>query len=290
MKAPLTKKRAAWAAQFKPQVLRGKPILPNAGLTAWYVKKLEKIAADLHEEVKKEIAALFGDEGPRLTYAQDASLSSQARILLNKMRQRASAFLDERAKDLAKQMIHRVNRANSATAYESLKDLSGGLSLKTTAISGQMRETMKAMIAENVSLIRSIGTKHHEKIEGAVMRSIVQGRGLADLVPEIETIGSVTRNRARIIAVDQTKKVNAAIGRQRMQDCGVQEFEWNISGRSAVHRRLHAAYHKKMFRYDDPPIVDEKTNRCGFPGEEPGCNCFQVPVIRFNTENQGASA
>lgn len=282
MKAPLTKSRAEWAAQFKPKVLRGKPIRPNAGLAAWYAKKLEKIAADLHEEVSKEIASLYKAEGSHLGYSQDASLSSQSRILLSKLRKRTQSFLDEKAKDLADQMIARSSRANSAAAHESLKELSGGLSLKTTAISGKMRETMKALIADNVSLIRSIGTKHHEKIEGAVMRSIVQGRGLADLVPEIEKIGSVTRNKARGIAIDQTKKINAAIGRQRMQDCGMQEFEWNVSGQSVVHRRLHQNYHKKIFRYDDPPIIDEKTNERGFPGHLPGCNCYEVPVIRFD--------
>lgn len=281
----LTRSRAAWAKQFQVPVVKGGLIVPNAGVTDWYRTKMERLIFELNEETQKEIVRVFRAEG--FGYAMDASLPSQARITLNRLKGRMEAFLAGKAKDLAEQMLGRANRANSATVHESLKDMSGGLSLKTSTISGTMRETMKAIIGENVSLIRSIGATHHSKVEGAVMRSIVQGRGLADLVPEIHDIGGVSLARARIIALDQTKKANTIIGAQRMLDLGISWAEWMHSPRSKIPRTYHAAsapagLNGLIFRLDDPPVIDQKTGEKGMPGQLPGCNCLWRPALRFD--------
>ncbi|MFU1946142.1 phage head morphogenesis protein, partial [Bordetella avium] len=75
---------------------------------------------------------------------------------------------------------------------------------------------MQASTAENVGLIKSIPAKFQERIQGIVLRSIQSGgQGTATIFEEIQKLGQVTKDRARLIAVDQTRKVSTAINNER---------------------------------------------------------------------------
>lgn len=290
-KLPLSKSRAEWAEQFKVQTLKGGVVTPNAGVRDWYEKKLVRIISDLAKQSEKDITRLFKAEGGDLGYSEDASLPSQARILLNRLKARMVRFLDRKVDDLVDQMIARATRSNSGMLHQSLKELSGGLTLKTTMVSGRLKETLKALTTENVSKIKSIGAEHHAKIEQAVMRSITNGGGLKELVPAIQKIGDVSVGRARAIAVDQTKKANIVISSQRMMDLGVQYFEWVVSSLSVNHRKWHemkfpAGLCGGIFRLDDPPVIDPKTGERGLPGQLPNCNCRMRAVMKFDRETE----
>lgn len=275
-------KKAAWARQFQPKLIKGAPVGTNAGVSAWYAVQLEGLAAAMHEATQKELLRLFRAEGSELGFSQDASLASQARILLNKLRRRFGSVFEQKALSLAESMLRRSNRANASAVHESLKELSGGLSIKTSFISGKLAEQMKAAVTENVSYIRSIRSEYHTQLEGAVMRSITSGNGLADLVPELQKLGEVTRTRAHFIALDQTKRANAFLTRQRLADAGVTHFRWIYTGRSKIPREFHRdVLANRVFRLDDPPVVDPKTNRRGFPGDLINCRCEMEPVIKF---------
>jgi uncharacterized protein with gpF-like domain len=194
----LTKKRAAWAAQFKRRGVAGSPVAPNAGVEDWYMKELARLTAAISETALLEIEKLFRAEGQALGYSEDASLSSQARITMNSLRRSFARLFARKADDLADGMIRRASRANAAGVHASLKELSGGLAIKTNFISGKLGETLKAAVAENVGLIRSIPQEYLTRVEGAVMRSITTGNGLADLVPELRKLGDLTVTRARL--------------------------------------------------------------------------------------------
>lgn len=306
----LTKKRAAWAEQFKPKVLRGTPIKTNAGVSAWYAEQLVKLADEMHRETLAGISRLFKAEGQTHGYSQDAtasraaergrvplpkgfsedaSLASQARILLNRLKREIGSLFEKKALDLAWGMLNRSNKANAASVHQSLKELSGGLSIKTNFISGKLKESLKASVAENVSYISSIRSEYHTKIEGAVMRSITSGNGLADLVPELEKIGGVSRTRAHFIALDQTRKANKTLTRQRLLDAGVTHFRWIHTGRSKVPRPLHRdVLNGRIYPFDKPPVIDAGGQR-GFPGDLPNCTCDMEPVVLFDEGEEAAT-
>lgn len=285
----LTSKREAWARQFKPRVLRGKPIPANSGVASWYAEKLEALARELDEATRKEVSRLFRAEGQGLGYSQDASLASQSRILMNSLRRRMESLFSNKAEEFAEGMLKRASKANSAALHTSLKDLSGGVSLKTNFISGKLKERLKASVTENVGLISSIKEDYLGKVEGAVMRSVTTGNGLQDLVPQLEKIGGLSKNRARFIALDQTRKANAFIARQRMEDIGIKKFEWVHSGGSQKPRDYHRERHPNglnggIFSFDDPPVIDTATGEKGFPGQLVNCKCSMVPIIEFEQE------
>ena len=76
----------------------------------------------------------------------------------------------------------------------------------------------------------------------------------------------------------RSENVNAS----RLQSLGVEEYVWIATGGERYPRPLH--HHKlngQTFRYDDPPVIDEKTGVRGKPGDLIGCRCRQRAVLNF---------
>src|SRR5690606_15281487 len=108
-----------------------------------------------------------------------------------------------KAKYLAQTMINGASDVSKSTLHFSLKQLSGGRSLKTGVVPEGMEDVTAASIAENVSLIRSIPQKYFTNITGDVMRSITTANGLEYLIPKINKYAGETSRRAKNIALDQ---------------------------------------------------------------------------------------
>ncbi len=279
----LTNKKQAWVDQFKPTaVIKGTPLNYNAAIQLRYERQLERLVNEMVESTKKKITRLFNGEPAQEFFAEDASISSQARILTNALTSQFTELFKKKSRPLAEQMVGDTNKVAKSNLHQSLKDLSGGLTIKTDIMTGPLRDVMKATVSENVSLIRSIPKQYMTQVEGAVMRSISQGNGLQDLIPFLEKQGEITKRRAKNIALDQTRKAYNGINKGRMEALGVEEYEWLHSGGGQHPREEHIAMSGNIYRLDDPPVIDSKTGERGIPGQAINCKCRMRPVIRFN--------
>jgi SPP1 gp7 family putative phage head morphogenesis protein len=92
--------------------------------------------------------------------------------------------------------------------------------------------------------------------------------GLAD---EIKAIGDVTDSRAKLIARDQTSKMNGAMTMLRQTSLGISRYIWQTAGDERV-REEHADLDGQAFAWDAPPSE-------GNPGEPVNCRCVAIPVI-----------
>lgn len=56
----------------------------------------------------------------------------------------------------------------------------------------------------------------------------------------------------------------------------VDKFIWKTitDGRE---RELHKQLNNTTWRYDDPPVIDERTGQKGLPGETYNCRCDAIP-------------
>ena len=43
----------------------------------------------------------------------------------------------------------------------------------------------------------------------------------------------------------------------------------------------HIAMSGKIYRFDEPPIINSKTGQRGFPSDLPGCRCKILPITNF---------
>lgn len=289
----LTNRRTQWAKARKHDgTMRGKRLALPAGVADRYARKLERLADLMTKTTRKEIEALYAhpdvakhfEKIAPVKVAMDISPSSQARILTNALKDRFEQLFGRAAKPLAEQMVSQADDASARATYQSLKELSGGLSLKTDILTGSMAEFMTATVAENVSLIKSIPSEYMTKVQGAVLRSMTNGKGMADLVPFFEQQEGITARRAKNIAQDQTHKAYNGLNKGRMEKVGVKAFEWVHSGGGQHPRQHHIDLSGKTFRFDALPVIELDGTR-GIPGQAINCRCTMVPVMIFEGGN-----
>ena len=143
---------------------------------------------------------------------------------------------------------------------------------------------------EAAGLIRTIPGEYLGQVARAVADNFTgselpEGRGLLE---QIMHIGNVSRNRARLIARDQTSKLTGILDQTRQQSIGVEEYTWRTvhdnrvvgkpGGKYPIPSKLHGNHYErdgKVFRWDSPPPD-------GHPKRAIQCRCFAVPVVDIN--------
>jgi len=281
LKQRLSKKRTKYVQQFKPTHLLGTPLANPAPLEERYAKTLKKLVSSMTKKVEKEIEKLYKTPEAKTYFTQDASVASQARILMNSLQSKFDDMFGRASQIIASRMVNDADKASKSALAQSLKSMSGGLTIKTNINSADLRETVKGSIAQNVSLIKSIPAEYLQKVSGAVFRSVTSGQGMADLKPQIQKYGDMTDRRAKNVALDQTRAAYNSINADRMRKVGVRRFKWIHSGGGLHPREDHIKMSGETYSLDDLPIIDHKTGQRGLPGILPGCKCFMVPVIEF---------
>lgn len=289
----------------KQNIIKGKPLNFNVGLQRWYIRMLDELVESLTKEVYREIKPMYKENKEQITFTEDESISSQSRIRLNALRKKYEKIFGEKGSQLARKMVSKTNRYANSTFWTMLNDMikqdsdgKASFVMKGSAISPEKEEVIKALIFENVSLIKSLQSEYFTQITGAVSRSIQAGLGVTHIEKELAKYKGMTKRRARNIALDQTRKAYNSINLRNMQEANVQKAEWLHSGGSKEPRSYHMTkwdgvsglsdgvpngLNGFIFRLDDPPVINKKTGRRGYPGDEPFCHCRMRAVIEFDT-------
>lgn len=277
--------------QSRSNMLIGTRLAYNAGVQADYVRNIKALLTPLMEEVTKQVTAFFEkpiavkfQEKQKEMAAMDASVASQAKILTDKLTEKFDQLFGRKVKPIVDKMVAASSRASTSSLNTSLKKMSGGVTLKTDVLSGPLKEVLKASVNENVELITTIGAEYLSKVKGQVMRSITTGDGLADLVPALKRYKGYTERKAKNVALDQTRKVYNQLNKGRMESAGIKQAIWYHSGGGQTPRKDHIALNNTIFDFANPPIINKKTGKRGFPGEEILCGCTFAPVITFSKE------
>jgi SPP1 gp7 family putative phage head morphogenesis protein len=283
----LTQTREQWARDRNHDgVMRGERLALPAGVAGRYDAKLQALVDYMTGTTRKKIEELFKHEDVQsyfagFTSAQDISPASQARILTNQLKAQFEQIFGSKSKPIAESMVNQADAASKTNVWSSLRELSGGLSLKTDVMTGAMAEFMTATVAQNVALIKSIPAEYMMKVQGEVLRSITDGKGLEDLVPFFEDQAGVTSRRARTIAYDQTHKAYNGLNTGRMKAAGVKSFEWVHSGGGQHPRQRHIDMSGKVYSFDNLPVIEDD-GTIGIPGQAINCRCTMVPVVKFD--------
>lgn len=271
--------------------MRGKPLRYNVAVQRRYVADLERMTDQVIEATEKQVLQIFKTDASKEFFATDASIASIARIDMNKLTNTVMKKVGEQSKTMAHRMVLGTDKASKSTLHQSLKEMSGGLSIKTNINSGDIKDAFTASINVNVDLIKTIQSNYLDQVKGAVNRSIQNGGGLETLIPNINKLLSgearKARNKAKNVALDQTRKAYNALNAARMEKIGVKTFEWIHSGGGQTPRPHHLAQFPDglnggIFSLDDLPVIDEKTGERGLPGQAINCKCVMRPLIQFD--------
>src|SRR5208337_1058761 len=117
----------------------------------------------------------------------------------------------------------------------------GGFALKDWTLTAAQRDALGAIVAENVSLIKSIPREYLGRVERDVYRSVAAGRDLKQLTDDLQEHYGVTRKRAKFIALDQNNSATAKLARVRLLNQGLKQAIWMHSSAGKIPRPTHLA-------------------------------------------------
>lgn len=297
-KFTMTRKRADWIGG-RNTTLHGTPMRINEASANRAANEAQSMVYAMHKDISSQVNNLFKtptaknsivkapDEITTENVAMDASIASQSRILMNGLIDKWQKRFNVFGNDFAKKMIGTVDKQASNDLKKSTDKLSGGLNIKTDTLSERTNDIIVAGTDESASLIKSIATDYTTEVKEAISRSISTNTGSFTTLRETinETLQGkykTYKNKAKNIALDQTKKAYSNIAASRMQDVGLDEYIWRHSGGSKVPRDHHKyVLNGQKFKLSDPPIIDPKTGKRGKPSDDYNCSCYMDPVISF---------
>ncbi len=285
---PISPKKLKWAkSRSDKTVLRGTRLNYNVSQQLKYKKALKDLVDKMTIETKKSVINLFESKTAEQFFAEDESISSKAKKLMKDLTDKFTQLFNSKAKGLAETMVKGMSKVSESTLNTSLKQLSGGLSLKTGVVPEGLEVKSQAIVQENVNLISSIPKQYLDQVSGSVFRSITTGNGLKDLVPAISKFTGEVNRRTINLALDQTRKAYNTINRERLQKLGVQQFEWVHSGGGQHPRPSHVAMSGNIYSWDDLPIINKENLKYespqrGIPGQAINCKCVMNPVVKFD--------
>lgn len=279
----VTRRRRRWA-ESRETVVKGDPLTYPAAAEERYRKSLESLIDEMRKAYERELSKLLrGLSVEDASLTADSNLGADVRKLLSSLSRIWQLRFSSAADKITSRMINQVDRQSKANLGKSLKQLSGGMAIKTPAVPEAMREVISASIAENVDLIKSISTQYHQKISSTVLSAIqTGGLGQKQIFDQIKHIGGVTDRRAKLIARDQVSKITSQYNAERAKSVGVKKFQWVHSGGGAEPRELHVKLDGQIFDYDNLPVIDERTGERGLPGQLINCRCVSIPVLDFS--------
>lgn len=132
---------------------------------------------------------------------------------------------------------------------------------------------LKAWGQQNSLLITGMLDDQRKNVESIVLRNFSNGQRHTTMIGEIQDSFGVTQNRARLLARDQTNKLNGDMMKQRQEDVGLTHYFWRDSDDKRV-RTSHQGFDGKRYSWD--PQGDDRAPE-GNPGQPIQCRCWGDP-------------
>lgn len=192
------------------------------------------------------------------------------------------------AVNMAAGVVSRANEQNKSSIVSSLKQ-AFRIDASNLLNNNVVRKTLELAVVENVNLIESIKTDFINELSDVLRTAITEGKRHTDLIALIRDRGNVSESRARLIARDQTAKINAQLTQERHVSLGIELYIWGGVG-DERERDSHRVMNEKLCRYDDPAVYSDdggktwkKRKSIGgvekHPGEDYQCRCVAIPYV-----------
>lgn len=240
-----------------------------------YTSKLLKDMGAIFKRGKYELPA--GKLPPRYlaAMAQGMSLNDrQIKTLLNNLMKYSTERIAER-KDVIEMSKRVVENINKSVDVEAQRVPTINLQLDDI-----QRDSIKEKYSENLKLhIKGWADDEILKLRKKVQENYKTGVRYEDLAKDImKRRDGMSPAKALFIARQETRLLSSMIQEQKFTKGGLQKYVWTVRKDSKV-RHDHEDLNGKIFRWDDPPVVDQDTGRRGNPGQDYNCRCYALPVI-----------
>lgn len=269
----------------RPRRRRMRPPTASKRTEVWYRDRLTEFIDGMVQSFIDEL------DKPTLTDAPESSPLSITARLAAVMRRLASMSVTEIAARLAAGLVSRANQQNKEQTHRTFSQ-AFGIDLTGMLGEGAVKPKMEEALRDNVDLITSIHTDFIHGIGEAVFSNVKDGGRHENLIEIIRERGSVTKSRAKLIARDQTSKLNADLTEARSASLGIDLYEWGGTG-DERERDSHSALNGKLCKYSDPTVYSDDGGKTwkkrssigafiGKPGEDYQCRCLSLPYVSWD--------
>jgi SPP1 gp7 family putative phage head morphogenesis protein len=251
-----------------------------------YNAALQRIARAVRKDIDEVIVPLVKQYAPE--YVQDSTptldgwADTIARALQFLLGKWLSPPARQAAESIASEFVKSQMRVNSRGRRS--------FGIDVFSNSQQARDYLEAATFQNAMLITSIPAQYLEQVSNIVMANMRAGMRPSYIEQQLVAQFGVTARRAKLIARDQTSKVQADINERKQRAAGFEYFTWVDSHDQRVrHRHREIANEvtelgKGVYRWTDLPLNDK--GEPIKPGFEINCRCIakattQAQVDRF---------
>lgn len=123
------------------------------------------------------------------------------------------------------------------------------------------------------------------KMRNTVGKMAIEGKSRKDIEKYLLDSFTKSKRHAQFLARNETAIATTSYLSAKYQEEGMRSFRWvvNLDNRERPwHRKLGTTGSDgkgNIYRFDDPPIINEKTGQKGLPGYDFNCRCGMLPVL-----------
>ena len=147
---------------------------------------------------------------------------------------------------------------------------------------------MQKYMDDNVGLIKSIPIDAAKRVHKLIKENQYVGLRSTDLIDEIMRIGSISENKAKMIARTETSRYSTALTQMRSESIGADWYVWKAVGDFRT-RKGHKRMDGVVVSWNDPPspekLVGEKAYGEYHAGETFNCRCYPEPILDVDDVN-----
>lgn len=180
----------------------------------------------------------------------------------------------KKAEQVGKGISAHVVREIKKNLKEGLKNEVSSSAIKTLtdrALSIDDKLRLNAFVYYNTALINNVSGEVQLKIFDEIRKDPT---GLPPLEQRIKDATGFSDARVRLIARDQTSKLNSELSAMRHKAAGFTKYQWTTSGDERV-RDEHVELDGNVYSYDEP--TDEQDGLQ--PGQPINCRCLAEPIF-----------
>jgi SPP1 gp7 family putative phage head morphogenesis protein len=184
------------------------------------------------------------------------------------------AWSRDKTNELLKNMLARLNTAQSSTLTLEMVNLESGLT----------KTLLERVVRQNVGLIKLLAMEHVDGVKQILCNGYIAGKSLTEMTDEIERLTGVNRSRAKFWARDQASKFFGEVTRTRQMNAGIPGYIWRTLKDGRV-RDMHASVDGKYFDWKNPPHIGTD-GKAVHPGEDYNCRCWAEPAFGKEYEQE----
>lgn len=178
------------------------------------------------------------------------------------------------AEAVSARMLADINRRDLQAWERYTRRMGRGLQQEIkNAPTGDM---MRALLAEQVTLITSLPLEAAQRVHKLTVEGIAEGMRRDELAADIMRTGEVTKSRANLIARTEIARTASALTMARSRYVGSEGYIWRTARDSDV-RKSHRQMEGKFVLWSEPPTLSDGT--VTHAGMIYNCRCYSEPIL-----------